>query len=223
MAWQPDSVPSPSSPRAAWPALSTSLRESIIAEGFGLVDLWELSPVRWYDDRARADEFIDWLFPGNPLLCVGLSKSKFRTERREGFRGMLETAALIVPSPMSKHWGMTKDGKKSAHSLDNTGSRKYLVVEFDQGTADDHAALHLHLASKAPLVCAVHSGGKSLHGWYYAEGQLDARLRAFMEYAVSLGADHATWLRSRFVRIPDGQREDGRRQTVFFFNPEPIR
>jgi hypothetical protein len=40
-----------------------------------------------------------------------------------------------------------------------------------------------------------------------------------MQYAVSLGADRATWTRSQFVRMPDGARGNGERQTVFFFNP----
>jgi hypothetical protein len=43
-----------------------------------------------------------------------------------------------------------------------------------------------------------------------------------MRYAVSLGADHAPWTRSQFVRIPDGTHENGRRQPVFYFNPPTL-
>jgi hypothetical protein len=35
----------------------------------------------------------------------------------------------------------------------------------------------------------------------------------------TLGADRATWTRSQFVRIPDGIRENGNQQTLYFFNP----
>ncbi len=60
-------------------------------------------------------------------------------------------------------------------------------------------------------------------GWFWAAGQPEERLRRFMGYAVSLGADSATWTRSQFVRMPDGTRDNGQRQTVYFFNPDVIR
>jgi hypothetical protein len=41
--------------------------------------------------------------------------------------------------------------------------------------------------------------------------------------AVSLGADHTTWSRSQFVRLPDGTRDGGKRQVVHCFNPEALR
>ena len=41
---------------------------------------------------------------------------------------------------------------------------------------------------------AVFSGGKSLQGWFYAEGAPEFALLAFMGGAVRLGADPATWL-----------------------------
>jgi hypothetical protein len=130
--------------------------------------------------------------------------------------------ALIVPSPMSAVEGVTKEGKPSKHTLSNTGDRRFLICEFDTGTADEHAALLIHLAGYAPLVCAVHSGGKSLHGWFYVHGQSDAKVEKFFRYAVSLGADPMTWTKSQFVRMPDGRRDNGQRQTVFFLNFKPI-
>jgi len=66
---------------------------------------------------------------------------------------------------------------------------------------------------------AVHSGNKSLHGWFYVHGEPDAKVERFFHYAVSLGADRATWTRSQFVRMPDGVRDTGQRQAVYFFNP----
>ena len=119
---------------------------------------------------------------------------------------------------MSAPTGLTKEGKESAHALSNTGPRRFLIVEFDQGTLDEHATLLGHLAGFAPLVCAVHSGGKSLHGWFYVHGQPEDRILKFFRYAVSLGADPATWTRSQFVRMPDGTRDNGKRQTVFFLS-----
>ena len=124
---------------------------------------------------------------------------------------------------MSAVTGTTKDGKESKHTLANTGERRFLICEFDTGKPDDHAALLLHLGTFAPLVCAVHSGGKSLHGWFYVHGQPDDKVLKFFRYAVSLGADRATWTRSQFVRMPDGRRDDGARQTVYFLNFRPLK
>jgi hypothetical protein len=79
------------------------------------------------------------------------------------------------------------------------------------------------LAERAPLVIAIHSGSKSIHGWFRAAGQTEERLWRFMGDAVSLGADCATWTRSQFVRIPDGTRDNAKHQTVYFFNPEVLK
>jgi hypothetical protein len=93
---------------------------------------------------------------------------------------------VIVPSPMSAQTGMTQDGKESEHTLSNTGARRFLVIEQDGGNADEQAAILLHLAARAPLVLAVHSGSKSIHGWFMAAGQPEERLRRFMRDAVAL-------------------------------------
>jgi len=220
-AWQP-SQRAIQKPAAKWPTVNQEQREAIIKDGGGLADLWELSRIRIEDSRQRTEEIIDHLFPGNPLLCAGKSNSVFDTKPREDWRGELSRLALIVPSPMIAPPGLTKEGKESAHALSNTGPRRFLIVEFDTGTTDEHAALLLHLATFAPLVCAVHSGGKSLHGWLFVAGQPDEKVAKFFRYAVSIGADRATWTRSQFVRLPDGTRDNGRRQTVFFLNFRPL-
>jgi hypothetical protein len=202
-----------------WPVVNHEQREAVIASGFGLVDLWELSPVRFGDNQPYAEQIVDALFPGNPWLCVGLSKTDFKTRRCEELRSELSARALIVPSPMTARTGRTQNGKESEHTLENTGPRRFLVVDQDSGTIDEQGAVLLHLAERAPLAVAVNSASKSIHGWFYCVGQPEEKLRSFMRYAVSLGADTATWTRSQFVRMPDGTRDNGKRQTVYFFNP----
>jgi hypothetical protein len=198
-------------------------REAVIASGAGLVDLWEISPVRFDDNAPHTEQIIDRLFPGNPLLCCGKSNSDFDTKTREQWHGQLAALQLIVPSPMTARVGHTQDGKESTHTLEATGSRRFLVIEQDGGTIDEQAAVLLHLADCAPLAVALHSGRKSIHGWFYCSGQPEEKLRRFTKYAVSLGADRATWTRSQFVRMPDGTRDNGKRQAVYFFNPEVLR
>ena len=221
-AWQPNGNAAPVQSVSKWPSVNKEQREAIIRDGGGLADLWEASRVRLEDNDPHTEEIIDQLFPGNPLLCCGKSNSDFDTKPREDWRGEMSDLALIVPSPMSAVTGLTQKGEVSKHSLNNTDTRRFLVVEFDNGTPDDHAALLIHLAGFAPLVCAVHSGGKSLHGWFYVHGQPDEKVKKFFRYAVSLGADNHLWCKSQFCRMADGTRDNGKRQTVFFLNFKPM-
>jgi hypothetical protein len=221
-AWQPRSRAVPVQSASKWPVMKQEQREAIIREGGGLADLWEFSPIRIEDNRPRTEEIIDRLFPPDSLLCCGKSSSDFDTRPREDWRGQLAKQQFIVASPMSAVTGLTKDKRESKHTLANTGPRRFLVVEFDTGPTDAHAALMIHLAGYAPLVCAVHSGGKSLHGWFYVQGQPDEKVLKFFRYAVSLGADSRLWTRSQFCRMPDGVRDNGNRQTVFFLSFKPV-
>lgn len=206
----------------AWPRVDLKKIETITAAGKGVPDLKSKSGQTWKDDGNHAEEIINQLFPGGSLLCVGESLQKFETKPREEWHGKLAKQQFIVPSPMLNKSGRAKAGHLSHRCLENTGPRRFLVIEFDSGTPDQHAALLLHLARLAPLVLVVHSGGKSLHGWFACAGQPEEALRKFMSYAVSLGADPATWTRCQFVRLPDGLRDKCKRQTVLFFNPASI-
>jgi hypothetical protein len=132
---------------------------------------------------------MDILFPGNPLLCAGLKKESALTRPREEWRGFMSIQQFMVPNPMTAIWGKTKNGRDSMRCLANTGPRRFLVVEFDQGSFDQHAALLVHLGKSEPLIMVVHSANKSLHGWFRAKKD-EAQSREFMHSAVSLGADH---------------------------------
>jgi hypothetical protein len=222
-AWKPGQAPQSVRQAPAWPKVNAEQREAVIASGAGLVDLWEISPVRFEDSESHTEAIIDRLFPGNPLLCVGKSMVEFATRTRDEWRGQLSSMQLIVPSAMTARIGLTKDDKQSAHALSITGPRRFLVIEQDAGTIDEQASILLHLAERAPLAVAIHSGSKSIHGWFYGVGQEEEKLRQFMQYAVSLGTDRATWTPSQFVRMPDGTRDNEKRQTVYFFNPEVLK
>jgi hypothetical protein len=139
-----------------WPSLNLEQRDAILEEGGGLVDLWEASPIRIDENKPRREEIIDAFFPGNPLICCGANMADFATQPREDWRGELGSLQLIVPSPMTSRTGLTQEGKESEHALSNTGPRRFLVVEFDHGAVDDHAAILMHLAERAPIATAVH-------------------------------------------------------------------
>ena len=204
-----------------WPAPNSDRIKAITTDGPGLADLWEASPILRDDPEPQTAAIVEALFPGNPLLCCGWRRHQFDTRPRTNWHKLHELQ-FIVSSPMTARQGMTQEGKLSAHTLENTGPRRFLVVEFDTAAIDDQAALLLHLAEFAPMALALHSGGKSLHGWFYCADCPDEILGDFMRSAAELGADTATFNRSQFVRMPDGKRESGQRQTVFFFNPEVV-
>lgn len=230
-AWKPRGTNAPVSASRSvsrWPSRNEEQIAAIAAalDAFRLTDLWEASPVRFGDEPAT-ETLVDALFPGNPLLCCGHKvNDHYGTGTREEWRGKLANLQFIVPSPMTAEEGLTQTGRLSTRTLENTGPRRFLVIEFDRGPIDLHAAVLWHLARLAPLVMAVHSGGKSLHGWFACAGANDDTLMRFMRYAVSLGADPATWTRCQFVRMPDGLRTKPDawpvRQQVFHFNPHNL-
>ena len=214
-----------SMPRAEkWPAIDKEARARIVAAyPADVAELWEQSPYRFADDEPLTESIIDWLFPGNPLICAAPIFNKYETAPRESFRGRLAEFQFIVPSAMSKPLGLTQEGKESARCLDNTGPRQHVIVEQDSGTADEQAAVIMHLAERAPLALVVRSGGKSLHSWFVCGEQSELTVLCFFRYAVTLGADRATWTRCQLVRMPDGTRRkpDGTttRQSVLYWNP----
>jgi hypothetical protein len=229
--------------RRRWPERNYEQIEAIGLNGIRVAELVRRSPVKFDPAKTCSEVVINSLFPGNPLLCAGPSLTNNRTRSREEWRGFLDRQQFIVPSPMSKTKGLNQEGKLSFRSLDNTGERAFQVVEFDfvetdgndrdtaaapmlrrlaaEGVtiADLCAALHGELAKSRPMALVVHSAGKSLHGWYPCEGDEEAVIHRFMRFAVSIGADRATWTRSQLVRMPDGIRNNGKRQRVLYFNP----
>lgn len=167
--------------------------------------------------------FLDQLFPGDPLLCMGKTNYIFDTKLRSEWRGFEKFQSLIVPSPMIARKGKTKLGNMSAHSIDNTGERHYLVLEFDTGGMRDHWKLLFYLAKQMPLVLICSSGGKSLHGWFNVQKVEGLKISIFMQAAAALGADTRTFLPSQFIRLPDGQRyETKARQSCVYFDSEQL-
>src|SRR5262249_24756075 len=146
-----------------------------------------LSPVKLDPSVRHAEEIADIFYPNNPLLCIARRGSwDFTTAPREAYRGLLHLCQLIVPSPMTALTGLTKSGKTpkpSAHTLNATGPRHFLVTELDFRKADEDnkptiwspyieawesvgitiedacMALIMHLALSAPLALIVWSGG----------------------------------------------------------------
>jgi hypothetical protein len=162
------------------------------------------------------------LFPDDPLIWIARSVDPEIADTmplREWFPEA-ETLQFIVPNPMISR-AIPPNGK-SRRCLTNTGPRRFLVIESDIGSVDDQTAVLWHLSRFAPFVLAVHSAGKSAHGWFYVAERTEEVNRTFMESAVSLGADKATFNRCQPVRLPGGHRPRKGKQEILFFNPAMI-
>lgn len=211
-------------PQSAWPKVDDDRRAAILKDGIEMVDLWEMSPWRFQDEKTPDTEMlIDCLFPGNPFLSCSHDEKPGDCLLREEWRGQMSQLQFLVPSPMRGRFAPTKRGTQSTHALAGVGDRRFLVLEFDIGSVDEHASILVYLKNVAPLVMVVHSGGKSLHGWFHCQNQVESSLGAFMRFAVSLGADSVTWSKAQFVRMPEGTRANGNPQHVYYFDPERIR
>lgn len=207
-----------------WPETDQNAIEQITSHyGNALPRLLDAGVSRNLEFKSRIDvaNLFQSLFPGDPLICAGDSLRSMRCQRLCAWLPEIASTQFVVPSPMTALTGINQSGKASTRCLGNTGPRRFLVIEFDEASIRDQAALHIHLARRLPLALVVHSGGKSLHGWYYVEAIRGREIHQFMRYAVSLGADPHTWTRCQAVRTPGGKRRDSwdsQGQHVLFFN-----
>jgi hypothetical protein len=237
--------------RKAWPKPDFERVDKIVMSGFGFNDLKEASPVmanqltteNVVSELFPGDPFLcaakdKWNAFTRPLSEWLIEPPYHRLSRQ----------AYIVPNRMTRRRGTNKKGEPSARCLDNTGPRDYLVIECDiskfdlQGNptpwkpwiekwkergltvADACAAIlrHLHEEAKAPLVLAVHSGGKSIHGWFPVQSVTEEKLSEFMQYSVLLGADEASWSHCQLVRMPGGLRVPKVRQQILYYDPKYV-
>lgn len=204
-----------------WPEINLDIVKKVTTSvPFNKQELITNSPVR--PSEISTDGVIDTLFPGNPLICCGFYFYQAQTSPREMFRGRHEKLQFIVPSPMRAKFGETQEGKRSQRCEKNVGARRFLVTESDLNNEDEQASILWYLTCFLPLVMVVHSGGKSLHAWYFIKGIPEEKLRAFMEHAVTLGADDATFSPFQWVRMPNGRRSNGKKQSLIYFDPQPL-
>ena len=157
------------------------------------------------------------------------------------FESQLHTThpQFIVPNPMLAETGITQDGRVSQRCRANATTareRIYWVVEFDREPdgkspvpLDSQARRLRWLSGMMKLVMVVHSGGKSLHGWFApprdTKGNLSVPLHTVEQWwdlAVALGADPAAARPEQAFRFPWGMRENGKVQRVLYFDHLPV-
>jgi hypothetical protein len=142
--------------------------------------------------------------------------------------------------------GITQQGRVSARSETNVGSRRWVVIEADikqdnklwapvlteatsLGISDQDlgAALLLTVSQVAnvPLTAVVHSGSVSLHGWFYAANKSYTEQERLYQIGAHWGGDPATWTLNQWVRMPNGTRwkeDDNRGQPATLIGPQRL-
>ena len=202
-------------------------RESVALEigraGPDVVDLWEMSERRFDEEPPNPGFFLSHLFSDDDLVCLARrfdEAGEVRTFR--DWRGCdLTGCQFVVPNPMTAKDGTTLDGRTSPRTKNNATvplGRRHLVVEIDRIQDEDtQAGIIAWLGRKADLRLVLHSGGKSLHAWFRIAGMPFPAVQRFARLAVELGADSAAFRTSQLVRLPDGRRDNGKRQHIIFY------
>lgn len=176
--------------------------------------------------RLTAATILPQLFPAQSLICAGPYKNIALIKPLEEWVPIAEFNQFIVPSPVLK-LAWVENGKLIGRSNKNTGSRLYIIVEFDRDFLRDktHQIQLLSWLSRIiPLFLAVDSAGKSIHGWFCTQHVSRSRQIRFFAAACRLGADENMWPLAQWCRMPGGMRpKDGElpaRQEIIYFNPQ---
>jgi hypothetical protein len=224
--------------RPKWPPRQKEVIEAVLKSHITLDDFRNESPS---NAGISPFEALNTLFPGDPLLCLGVRNDRIDTRSKSAWEKDIIRFQFIVPNPMTTRTGLNQSGRESRRCLANTGARRFLVVEQDppawegldeesKSKYDDEqdyrarqlsnqATILAHLNEYVPLACAVFSGSKSLHGWFFVEKLPEAQQIRFFRYCVQLGADPAMWTKCQFTRLPGGRRTPGlKHQTIYFIN-----
>lgn len=182
-------------------------------------DIIAMSDTHPKDIDQRA--LIGALFPQpGALLCIGSSFNRFTTAPLAEHE-KLSQCQFIVPCYMTERTGLTREGKPSCRTLSNTGSRRFIVLDFDDPPPEHQASIIRWLMGTRAPVLVIKSGGKSLHAWYATE--TEERDAHFWQLAIMAGADPAIERnRGQAVRLPMGQRDNGNKQSVLYFNPNNL-
>ncbi len=189
----------------------------------------EVDAIGWSVEKMRAksepvpespSEVLASLYKDDPWLCVGWRVHEFTSRRLSEWQSMdLSGYERVCPNPFREPFLTKEDGSTSFKCNELVHYRKYLIIEFDEGTHDQQATRLGWLGKRFPMVMVVDSGNTSLHGWFRADHASLTRQRLFFEVALSLGADRAMWTISQFSRLPAGTNAaTGRKQEVVFLH-----
>jgi hypothetical protein len=186
-----------------------------------LPDLWELSPHRL---EANPSEhfapFMRTLWQPHEIVWCGYNWESGKEGHRDNFKPAAVWADLgRPPGPQTSAFAF-KPGSFS-RKASNLDSRRHLVCESDTLTKEHAASVFLWLRERMHLRlrAVVHSGNKSLHGWFAVPG--DDQLKELNEVLPHAGMDAKVLKTSGIpVRVPGWKREEtGEWQRLLYLDP----
>lgn len=195
-----------------WPGMNEHALRRVIKSVDSPLDLQPL--------ELRARDVVPVLYQPDEILYVGSGVSGGHRVQVKDWSVRDDQQEFITPNPYERWQGTNLQGETTTGNCkDGIKCRRFLIVEFDLApdglpfSRGAQAKILTYLAATAPLVMAVDSGGKSIHGWF---GCPSNPVEWFSK-AVELGADPALWRIQQLTRLPGGLRQDGNRQSILYW------
>jgi len=178
---------------------------------YSVADLWECSPLR--PEGMSCEHILSCLFEPDELIAAGnLAKSEVMSLKKWMHVGF-DHCDLFCPNPMRGYSGINFNKKPSARCRDNTGRRKYVVLEIDGLRLDNQASVidFLTRVEGTTLRMVVYSGRKSLHATFDAFPNEEDN-RRFISNLVTYGGDSRMYFPEQQSRLPAVARRNIRGQ-----------
>ena len=178
---------------------------------YSVADLWECSPLR--PEGMSCEHILSCLFEPDELIAAGnLAKSEVMSLKKWMHVGF-DHCDLFCPNPMRGYSGINFNKKPSVRCRDNTGRRKYVVLEIDGLRLDNQASVidFLTRVEGTTLRMVVYSGRKSLHATFDAFPNEEDNWR-FISNLVTYGGDSRMYFPEQQSRLPAVARRNIRGQ-----------
>jgi hypothetical protein len=208
---------------ARWRAQARHRRSRVLERPWTAAQIEGSSPTAPPPEPLAACQAVLRLFPAQDTLWIGelRESGSWRNARRfrtaaEWLRSGIVPGPRIVPSSF-------RPGSLS-RNLASMVRRRFLVIESDTLSVPEQGAVLRWCADpqggKLRLRAIIHTGGRSLHGWFDAP---PAGAQSRLQWIVTeWGADPALFCPVQPVRLPGWPREDtGRMPALIYLNPDP--
>ncbi len=177
-------------------------------------DMWEESLIRAPEEPLEHWKLFLNLFNENEVVWNGDVTDSGYPLNIDNFRTVSEWRK-VIPEGNFTCPAIFKEGSFS-RSNENVVQRKFLVIESDVLNHDQICAVFNFCRKFMKLRAVVHTGGKSLHGWF--DFPNDSKLEILKQLLPEFGCDPALLKSSQPVRMPGIMRGD-KIQTLLYFNP----
>lgn len=195
------------------------LPEVLADYAWPLSELTQTRPSDW-DDRAQRFNFLLRMFDPLDVVWIGAVHQSGQEKNAKRFRTVQSYLSDTKPIRGEFVTHCTFQPGTFSRCNDAVAVRRYMVVESDTLQANQVGAVLNYLAAEQGLIlrAVVHSGGKSVHGWFeWPSNATEDEVEEWGATLTGLSCDPATLKASQPVRLPGCVRGDsGRRQLLLY-------